>query len=143
MHKHTHNTHTHTHAYTCAQMHDCTQGKTVAAHAESLKVAEKKALAQVQKVRAQPLAQTQRKMLWFERFNWFISRWVGLLLLAQAAAISSLGCSSPTWLGKISFTFGWVRTAGVRGVGMLCCPRECGELAMLEVLVVRCDCRPT
>jgi hypothetical protein len=48
----------------------------VAAHEASLKVAEKKALAQLQKVRAVPMAQVQRKQHWFERFNWFISRYV-------------------------------------------------------------------
>lgn len=62
------------------------QTKTVAAHEVSLKIAEKKALAQLQKVRAVPLQQVQRKPHWFERFNWFISRCVGIWLMCLVSS---------------------------------------------------------
>jgi len=78
------------------------QAKTVAAHEASLKVAEKKALAQLQKVRAAPLVQVQRKPHWFERFNWFITRcarpFSSLMPYHAQAAITS--CTMHPWCAQ-------------------------------------------
>ncbi|KAK9837244.1 hypothetical protein WJX81_001363 [Elliptochloris bilobata] len=49
------------------------QAKTLDANTRALKVAEKKAQAQLTKVRAVATVQHVRKPFWFEKFNWFIT----------------------------------------------------------------------
>ncbi len=55
-----------------------TQAKTLAANEVALKAAEKRAAAQLQQVRSKAVGpgNVQRKPFWFERFNWFITRYV-------------------------------------------------------------------